>query len=130
MDFKAIKTDPEAEQNGVWQDIGGGASLLIARYLNPKHKKAVDKRTKPYRRQIRDGSIPDEIADKLEADCMADAVLLDWQGVTDGGEPVAYSRAEAARRLFEYRDFREMVQDLARDAAAYREAEIEEAEGN
>jgi hypothetical protein len=59
-------------------------------------------------------------------------VLLDWQGLQRGGAPVAYSPREAAAILADpaYKDFRDLVVELAGDQEAYRERDLEDAEKN
>lgn len=130
MDIGALRTDTALEEEGVWRDIGDGARLKIARLGNPAYKAEWEKRSKPYKRQIRNDSLPTEKANELLYQCLARAVLLDWDGLDEDGQPVPYSRENAVRLLREIRDFRDLVVSLADDAEAYRREAIEDAEGN
>lgn len=131
MKITRFKTDASKEQEGVWVEIGDGARIRVARAGNARWKAYFRKILKPYRRQIRADILPEEVADKLVVDALAHTVLLGWDGLEDAkGKKISYSVAKAQALLTEYPDFRALVEDASSEAEAYREAELEDAEGN
>lgn len=129
---KQYETDPVAEEEGVWVDIGEGAEVKVARLNNPRHKKALERLRKPYRNILRAGrDLPDEVSDKIAIQGMAEAILLDWRGIehNDGSE-IAYSQEKAKEILTELKDFRDTVAFLAMEAETFRKEALENAAKN
>lgn len=132
MDLSRFKVDLNKEEDGVWVDIGPDCRLCVARINNPKYKEVFRRLTRPYRRQIDNGTLPDEIGDKIMADAIADGCIRGWEGVEMAGEAIPYS-PQSARDLMrnpQLKDFRDLVTRIANDADLYRQSEIEESEGN
>ena len=131
MDIKEFKTDRQLEEDGVWVPVDGqGARIKVARMNNPRYKKHFQRITKPYRRQIRSGTLSEELAEKLLVDALAQTILLDWEGFTKGGKKFSYSLDNAKTFLTESTDFRELVTDAASEMETFRAQEVEEAKGN
>lgn len=134
MDLTRFKADPQLEDEGVWTsiDAGTGARIKIARIGNRRYREAMTKRLKPYRRALRNGTLDERVTEQITAEVLAETVLLDWQGLTDGGTPLAYS-AEAARTLLcdtRFKDFRDLVVEMASDLELYRQQDLKDAEKN
>ncbi|MGB0749054.1 MAG: hypothetical protein ACPGO3_09935 [Magnetospiraceae bacterium] len=133
MDLYAqFETAPEAETEGVWVDIGGGAEIRVARAGNPAHRAAADRLTKPYRAVLRaGGNLPDKTQREIAIESMVEAILLDWRGVTgpDGG-PLPYSKENARRALSDLKDFRDLVTQIATAAETFRKSALEQAAKN
>lgn len=132
MDLLNLRTDLNKEQEGTWVDIGKGARLKIARIGNPAYKETFRRLTKPYQRQMRTGNLPDEVAEKILARCLAESVLVGWEGLEMDGEPIQYSRKAAMDLLMnpQLKDFRDLVTELANEVELFRQEEMEEAEKN
>lgn len=132
MDIKKTRTNKEREENGVWVDFDDETSLLIARYMNPHHKKFSKKAMSPLKRQMRANTLPDKTYDAIEVKGMANHVLLDWKGMKDNGKKLAYSVKEAERLLGDpaLDWFADFVREVSQDISLYREEEIEEAANN
>lgn len=114
MDLKTIKTNPELEQQGVWCPFGD-AKLLVARLNNPRMAAGYAARVRPFRGQP---LLPD-VEEKIIRECLADFVLLDWEGVEFDGKAFPYSRENALTALA-IPDFSDLVVRFARDAENYR----------
>lgn len=127
---KMFGTDKTAEVEGVWQDIGDGVELLIARIGNPEYQKEFQRISKPHRRAIRRGHLSDSVAEKLLIKAMAKCILLDWKGLQEDGKDLPYSYDNAVRILTEYRDLRDYVSDIANEIETFKLEEDEEAEKN
>lgn len=132
MELNDLRTNEKAENEGVWEDFGGGTKVLIARIGNKRYETRLNALMKPYKRQIRAGSMPDETMDKIIIQVMSETIVLGWEGLTENGKALKYSEAEANRILTDprYKEFRNLVSDAAQDAAIYRELEVEEEAGN
>lgn len=124
---KEFGTDSDLEVNGVWQDIGDGARVRVARWNNPAHKKVLERLRKKFRHfQMAGRDIPDEEAEKITVESMVEAILLDWDGfVDDDGKELKYSR-NAAFSMLEIKDFRDLVAGLSLAAEIFRKKEVEE----
>ena len=132
MDFNSFKTDLGREDGGVWVDLDATARVKIARTGNSRYRDLLRAKLKPHRRAIQAETLSDDIADRLLAEVMAETVLLDWQGLTENGEPVAYSTAKARELLSDpaLKDFRELIGQLAGDMELFREQDLAAAEKN
>ena len=131
MDISKFQTNKSAEEEGIWVDVdGNGTRVKVARINNARYKKYFQKITKPYKRQIRNGTLAEELAEKLLVDALANTILLDWKGFTKGGEDFPYSTDNARSFLQESADFRDFVSDAANEMENFRAEELEEARGN
>ena len=131
MDISKFQTNKSLEEEGVWVDVdGNGTKIKVARINNPRYKKYFQKITKPYKRQIRNGTLAEELAEKLLVDALANTILLDWQGFTKEGADFPYSVDNARSFLQESADFRDFVSDAANEMENFRAEGLEEARGN
>jgi len=131
MDISKFQTNKSAEEDGIWVDVdGNGTKIKVARINNPRYKKYFQKITKPYKRQIRNGTLAEELAEKLLVDALASTILLDWKGFTKGDEAFPYSVDNARAFLSESADFRDLVSDAANEMENFRSEELEDARGN
>lgn len=131
MDISKFQTNKAAEEDGIWVDVdGNGTKVKVARINNARYKKYFQKITKPYKRQIRNGTLAEELAEKLLVDALANTILLDWKGFTKAGEDFPYSVDNARVFLQESADFRDFVSDAANEMENFRAEELEEARGN
>lgn len=129
MKISAFKTDRTKESEGVWVPIGEGASLLIARMNNERYKRVFVELTKPYRTQVRTGTLSEELAAEILRKCYARAVLLDWKGLQDDdGNDISYSVEEAEEQL-KIPDFMSLVEELSNARELYKR-EADEQAGN
>ncbi len=112
--------DETGEVEGIWEDLGDGATILIARAGNPNYIRAYQKISRGIRNQIDNGSLQEERTKVIAAKIIAVHVILDWKGLYNEGKVVKYSPETAEKMLLRYPDFREMVWDLANDFARFR----------
>jgi len=127
MKFNKFATDKVLEIEGAWVDIGDGAQVRVARIGNDKYTKRLEHLYKPYRKMQRTNTVPDDLARKLFIDALANTVLLEWKGFKDdSGAEIPYSTELAITQLTDLKDFRELIVEIASEAATYRNDEIEE----
>ena len=127
---KEYAVDKNKEIEGVWQDFGSGAKMKIARIGNSEYQKVFQKISKPHRKSIRRGTLADDVAEKLLVEAMAESILLDWEGVEDGGVALPYTKENAIRVLLEYKDLRDQVTEIANEMESFKAEEDAEAEKN
>lgn len=138
--YKQFKTDEKVEKEGVWLEYGSAGEdkpvrIKIARAggTNSKFLQLLEKRSKPYRRQIQTETIDPKVAENLFMDVYAEAVVLGWENVTaaDLGEthetPLEFTK-ENCLKLFKalpdlFADLREQANRVALFRLETREAD-------
>lgn len=82
--YEQFETDPNLETAGIWIDYGDfRVQLARAGGANKKYLSYAEAKTKPFRRAIQAGTMPEERSRALLYDIYAKTVILDWQ-VADG----------------------------------------------
>jgi hypothetical protein len=119
-------TDKAAAVEGVWMDFGP-IRVRVARAdkeTNPNYRRAMDKLSRPIRRQIQLGAVAagDEAYNKLVREAFAEAVITAWEGVTeeDGVTEMPCTRENVLRMFEESPDFFRRVDDFATSREPYR----------
>lgn len=131
MDIKKeYGTSKKLEVEGVWVDVSDNARIKVARANNPKYKAEIERLTRPYKKQIRRGTMNGKKFDKIIAEATAKHILVDWEGLEEDGAILDYSHEEALRLLLEYPDFRDVVAETALDFQNYQEDVLEDSEKN
>lgn len=137
MDISKIKKDPAAINAGQWvgeiPDMGDlrlkvrGMSSTTFRDERAKLERAVPKEDRN-----RDGSLSAAAGLRVVGQAMANVGLLDWDGLTDGGNPVAYNKALATEWLTnpEFEHFLDATVWAARVVDAGEADKVKEVAGN
>ena len=125
---KKFKTDVDKEDNGTWLNIDTECRVLVARMNNPAYEEELKRLRAPYKQAIREGSMEDEIADRILATAMAKTILLNWEGLELDGKPYPYSYENCRELLLNraYRQFRNLIVSMAADVENYRAKEVTE----
>ena len=127
MDFKKeFGSNKALEETGAWFDIGEGARLKIARAGHKKSLAYTRELLAPHSAQLAFGKLSDEASLAIAIRVMAKHILLDFEGLTDAGKPIAYSEEAASKLLAESEDFREYVSRMSNDRKGFQQ-KIEEA---
>ena len=127
--YRMFKTDEQHEKNGIVLDYGQGGQIRIARAGggNARYGKLLGDRMKPYRRQIENGTLDNQVAEKIMAEVYADAVVLGWENVTGAdGQPLPFSREACVQLLLDLPELFRDIQEQATKVANFRAAELEE----
>ncbi len=114
---KEFAINTKAEEEGLWEDLGGGAGLLVASIRNERFGKAFDALPEQVRKRA-----PRHTADQdreVMAPIMAKTLLLDWRGIADEGKEITYSKDNATSYLIKYPRFYELVSKLSQDDSRY-----------
>ena len=84
--FELFETNPALETEGVWIDYGDfRVKVGRAGGANKKYLSFAELKTKPFRRAIQAGTMPEERSRTLIYEIYARTVILDWQ-VINGEE--------------------------------------------
>jgi len=131
MDLGKIKLDLDKTTNGIWEDLDGETSVLIARMYNPKFNKRFQELTENYQSGARKRSITPEKAMEILTTCLAETILIGWKGLKLNGQEVPYSVEKAKEILADPQlsTFRQMITEIADNESKYREEEIIDTSG-
>ena len=119
MELKDFKTDKDKEKDGVWEELGDGCSVLVARYGNPAMVNAYRRYPRVLRQRLESGQVDDDKSAAVMAKVMADTILLNWKGLKEDGKEVVYSKEECIRILVEYPDIRGMIFEISNETQLY-----------
>jgi hypothetical protein len=129
---KILGVNTTAEVEGVWHDLAEGVRIKVARAGNPRAEELSVKKILAAREQG-GGSISPEQLKRIGREVMAEAILVDWSGVTDeAGIPVPYSKEKALEFLSdpELHDLEKTVDQLSGQRRHYALKVEEAARGN
>jgi hypothetical protein len=128
FDISSTFIDDNTAENGVWVDFYDEARLLIASTENPKYRASLAKSARANKVRLDGDPHPDTIKMTTQITCkaMADHVLLGWEGVTQGGVAVEYSKAKAYEFLLKSPQLREFVSDQAGSNSLFNSVTAEE----
>lgn len=104
--YKLFGTDQNLERNGIVLEYGE-ATFTVARAggANKKFQSCVERKMRPYRSAINAGTMDQKVAERLLAEAYAEAVILDWEGVTyppgdeQEGQPMPFTKENCVRVL-------------------------------
>lgn len=136
--YQKFKTDERLEKEGVWVEYGEDESGLPIRFLiaraggaNKRFTMLVEKKMRPYRRALSTGTLDNATALSVMRECFAEAVILDWENVTDeNGEILPYSQHACLKLLTDLPDLFADIRQVAESMSAYKEELREADQGN
>jgi len=108
MDIGELIADESLQETGVWIPFRDGAEFLIAYAGRKKYRDKLGRISAKMRRMNRGRDLTTAELDTVTVDSMVGTVLLDWKGISKGGEPFPFSDENAKwwlARSAELRDF-------------------------
>jgi len=114
------------EVEGIWVDYQEGVRFRIARAGNPNFLKASDRLEAPFRKEIARGKLGTEKQLEIQCKSMAEALLLDWEGIETEEGPLEYSKTAAYKVLRYNVDIRDFVFEVAIEQENFRQEGIAE----
>lgn len=126
-------TDEKTETDGYVHQITDKISFTLARAggANTRFVKAMEQKTRPYRRQIQDETMDSALANKLLIEAFAEAVILDWTGITTpDGKEVKFTSENAITLFNQLPDLFNELRDSAGNQSNYRAGEVKDDAGN
>lgn len=131
--YDLFSTDDHMEKKGIWIDYGPAGSFLIARAggSNQKFANILQAKTRPYKFQIDNELIDQEVGQRLMYEAFAEAVVLDWEGVCDReGNPLTCTRDNCVKLFQDLPDLFHDLREQATKLANFRHQSLEEAAKN
>lgn len=115
MDLSKIRTLP-AKTSGIWFELDD-ARFLIAYGKGPAYQRALKSRVqKVSQNRLKQ---EDGLAERINREAMAEAVLLDFEGITENGVPLA-NTFENRVKILEIAELAEFIAASAQDVTNFR----------
>jgi hypothetical protein len=119
--FKVYATDEKKENEGVEVQLGGGASITVARMHNPNFSKCILAEHEKHKAVL--DALPEDEKKKLDEEIMcrvlAESILVGFKGLGYKGKATPYSKDNAIKHLM-VKDFRVKVVEEASKLDNYR----------
>jgi hypothetical protein len=112
----------DLESQGTWMDYGDDVRFLVARKSNPKYKSFISRKYRENERIISSTANverADQVSERLMLEATATYLLLDWEGVVEGGKPIKYSPSKAIQVLDDHDDLRADIEAYADNRENY-----------
>lgn len=119
--YERYELDQRRLEEGTPIDLGDGAKIWMsfADTSNVRYHAAIDRHTRPHRKQLQQESLPPDVMQGVMRKVYAEMVVR-WEGVTDReGAPIPCNRENAERLFEELPVVFNMVQDHAQRLASY-----------
>lgn len=140
MDIKSVKVDSKRGERGDWVDNipgMGDLRLRVRSYANSDYQAFLSKEIAAVPREKRvegrvGGALLPQVRDDMITRGIVEHILLGWENLSEGGEPIPYSKEKATEFMVDpdYRDLRDAVNWAATDVERIREDEVNNATGN
>lgn len=130
--YKLFGTDQDLEKKGIWV-VFGDFKFKCARAggSNARYAALMAERARPFRAQINAELLQNKQAQDILVGVYADAVILDWEGVTDENEqPLAFTRDNVVKVLNDLPDLFQHLQRECDRISNFRKLALEEEAGN
>lgn len=131
-----FSTSKRLETQGAWHDLGDGAGVKVARINNAAYQQLERELRRKELARIKTGRLDEETNLRLMIECIAHTVLLDWRGLTLGGELLPqYTPEEGIKAMTDTAEisragFRNFIVALAADDARFKIEHDEELKKN
>lgn len=132
MDTNRSKLDPEKSENGIWIFIDDETEVLVARWGNPKMRKALQHLQKEQKRFMKGAKSDDKKLESQMLDILSEHILLNWRGMKTNGKECKYSVTKARELLADPNliDFRDIVFEISQESERFHQEEINDSEEN
>lgn len=136
--YQAFETNKDLESSGIELDYGKNSKgapirIKIARAggANKRFAKVLDRLLRPYKRQLANDQLSDDVAKDVMIQAYADSVVLGWEGVEDReGNPMEFSRDNVVRLFNDLPELFLDVQQQSQKAALFLVDILEGEQGN
>lgn len=132
FDLEEFAADETKELEGVWVyfDTEETQGLLIAEAWNENFMKAFRKFPRGFQNRARLGTLDTKTDRRTWHKLLAETILLDWKGISEGGKAIKYDPKVAAEKMTKYKKFLKFVWDTASEESLYMKEQAEEDEKN
>lgn len=128
FDIDSIRTDPVKAREGVWVDYRGGRLKIASIENEDAENLRLTQVVKNADVIQAGGEEAEKVANQIDTEVLAYHVLKDWEGMSQGGEPLEYTPELGVKLLGDPQmvRFRKDVERIAQSQRHYR-PEAEEA---
>ena len=103
---KEFAVDKTAVEEGKWFPLGEKAKIKMRSYSSDVVQAYRRRALAPYAVfSDNNRSLPEGVEDQVSKDTLIDVIILDWEGLTDDGEPMPYSKENAIMLMEEAEGF-------------------------
>ncbi len=124
MEITILQTDSTREEEGVWLNFGD-AKVLIGSKGSDRYKKVMQRIFKPHAANYALDLLSEDVAKELSFRGMAEGLILNWDGFTEGGVAVPYSVDKAYEYVKLVKSFFNFVDQEAEKLSNYQKAKEE-----
>lgn len=127
--YDMYETDPDMEKGGIILNYGDGQKFKIARAggANVNFAKSLERIMRPYRKQLDNGSLADDVANELFIRVFAETVVKDWEGIDDrAGETMKFSVENCVKLFTDLPELFTDIREAASNISNYRLEQLEE----
>jgi hypothetical protein len=136
--YSNYKTDASMEKEGVWVDMGDfQIRLSRAGGSNQQFIKLLEKASRPYRRQLANNTLSNEVANSLLIDAYVSGIIKGWRTKEDNGtwknvvfdeqgKEIPFSKENAKKLLSDLPDLFTDIQQQANYIYHFQKQEVEE----
>jgi len=136
--YKQFKTSKAHEEEGIVVRFKANDDKTIPSFKigracrsNVKWAKTFEAKTRPFKEDIDNKSISEEVANKLNIEVFVDSLLQGWENIQrPDGKPLVYNRENAIKLFMDLPELYETLNAKASDVANFLEANIKEYEKN
>jgi hypothetical protein len=139
--YGQFQTDVEREKKGIIIDYGPfRVTVARAGGANKRYQRSLEHKTRPYKRAIQTDTMDNELGQEILQSVYAETVITNWevqsegewvQGIEDShGDIIAFNSDNVKAAFKDLPDLWNDILQQAQNAALYRLALREEAEGN
>lgn len=123
--FNINAVDKSSQNEGTWVDYSKDTSFKIAYAQNPRYLKIRERLVNTHGKG-RNKTLDADAQSFVTTQSLAEGVLLDWKGVSDGKSEVEYNADVGQQALSDNPDLLDFVVSYAIDIENYRREEVEE----
>lgn len=121
--------DEDLVEKGVEVNVGD-AVVRIRKWENEDFNRLFRKKMQPYRNQSRNGTLEDSVVEGIINEIIAETIIVDWDGVTRGGEEVDCEKDTIIEALEDFPAFREEIISQAQTISNFQNDQLDEDEKN
>ena len=123
MDLNNVRIDATKEAQGVLVDIDSTTKLLIGSAKGLVYRKALREKLRKRIEELDGVALSEDAIEEITTYCMAEHLLLGWEGLMEGEDEVDYSVEKSIEILTDpaYRQFKDFVTSKAEDISLFRD---------
>ena len=131
--YKQFKTSKLAEIEGIEikfpkNEDGSIPIFLISRMsrTNQRYLKTMEAKTRPYRDEIDNKTISEELVDKLNLEIFCSAILLGWKNIKDeNGNEISFTFDNSVKLMTELSDLYELLKEKSEKMENFLESKLQ-----